>query len=211
MTKPLFWLLFLANILLLVMQQGGVLGAAEPVREPQRLKQQLHPERIVLAPETRPVSAAPSCVEIGNFTSQTAAAFEARLSRLTLPALPQKRAMQEQSTHMVYLPPQDGQAGASRQLAQLRALGFKDVFVMQEPAARRWGISLGLFKSEESAKSRLEAARRAGISGARVEAFAKTFPRAAYQLRGLDAVARVELEVIRSDFAGVESRACSAD
>lgn len=214
MTTFVFWLLLLANLVLVVLQPGGVSrwhdAAREPAHEPARLQQQLNPERISLT-EAAPkrASAEPvACIEIGNFTPQMAMVFESRLSRLTLPALPQKREVTEQGTYMVYLPPRDGQVGASRRLAQLRQLGWQDLHLIQDQSPRRWGISLGLFKTAEAAQTQLALAEKAGVTGARLEIYPMTFARAAYQLRGLDPKTLVALEVIRAEFAGINSHPC---
>ncbi len=210
MTTFVFWVLLLANLVLVVLQPGAVSRWRGAAHEPARLQQQLNPERISLT-EAAPkrASAEPvACVEIGNFTPQMAMVFESRLSRLTLPVLPQKREVTEQGTYMVYLPPRDGQVGASRKLAQLRQLGWQDLHLIQDQSPRRWGISLGLFKTAEAAQSQLALAEKAGVTGARVEIYPMTFARAAYQLRGLDPKTLVALEVIRAEFAGISSHAC---
>jgi hypothetical protein len=205
MTTLLFCVLLLANLVLLVFQPGDT----SRLHEPARLQQQLHAERISLTPAVpKPASTEPACVEIGNFTPQMASAFESRLSRLSLPALPQKHYVTEQGTHMVYLPPQNGQAGAARKLAQLRQLGWTDLYLIQDQSARRWGISLGLFKSAESAQAQLALAEKAGVTGARVEIYPMTFARAAYQLRNLDSKTLAALDVIRTEFAGITSHPC---
>lgn len=211
MTTLLFWLLLLTNLVLLV-SQPSVTRWHDAASEPARLQQQLHPDRIsltVVAPAPAGTVAEPlACVEIGNFTPQMAMVFESRLSRLTLPALPQKREVTEQGSHMVYLPPRDGQAGANRRLAQLRQFGWQDLHLIQDQSPRRWGISLGLFKTAEAAQAQLALAEKAGVTGARVEIYPMTFARAAYQLRGLDPKTLVALEVIRAEFAGINSHAC---
>ena len=210
MTTFVFWVLLLANLVLVVLQPGAVSRWHDATHEPARLQQQLNPERISLT-EAAPKrdSAEPvACIEIGNFTPQMAMVFESRLSRLTLPALPQKREVTEQGAYMVYLPPQDGQVGASRKLAQLRQLGWQDLHLIQDQSPRRWGISLGLFKTAEAAQAQLALAEKAGVTGARVEIYPMTFVRAAYQLRGLDPKTLVALEVIRTEFTGISIHAC---
>jgi hypothetical protein len=208
MIKFLFWFLLFANLVLLAMQPGG----AARWRDAARQAQQLHPEHITVLPPTvaaSPVAVPkPTCVEVGDFTTQSAANFESRLARLPLPDLPQKRTVAEQGTHMVFVQPQNGQAGANRRLAQLRRLGFNDIYVLQDQTPRRWGISLGVFKSEESARAQLELVMQAGVTDARVEAYAFNVTRAAYRLYGLDAKTRMALDVIKSEFRGVETREC---
>jgi hypothetical protein len=212
MTKVLFFLLLLANIVLLALHSAGHLGWQSSAREPARIAQQLHPERIVLLGRDRkslpPPPPQPACVEIGNFTAPLAAVFETRIAELGLPSQPQKRDISEQVTHMVFLPPQNGQAGANRKLAQLRQLGVSDFYVIQDQSPRRWGISLGLFKSAEAAQTQLEAMTQAGVTGARLEAYSASFNRTAYRFQELDAKSVLALEVIKPAFSGVEVRAC---
>jgi len=212
MTKLLFFLLLLANMALLALQFASVSGWQSGAREPARIAQQWHPERIVLLDRSRkalpPPVVEPACIEIGHFTVPLAAVFEARIAQLSLPSPPQKRDIIEQVTHMVFLPPQNGQPGANRKIAQLRQLGLTDFYVIQDQSPRRWGISLGLFKSAEAAQAQLEAVTHAGVAGARLESYRATFNRAAYRLQGLEGKAILALEAIKAEFAGVEVRAC---
>lgn len=211
MKKNLFFLLLLANVGLFALHAAAYFGWQSGAREPARIAQQLHPERIVLLARDRksvPPPVKPACVEVGNFTVPLAAVFEARIAELGLPSQPQKRDIRELVTHMVFLPPQNGQAGASRKLAQLRQLGVTDFYVIQDQSPRRWGISLGLFKSAEAAQTQLEAITQAGVTGARLEAYPASFNRAAYRFQELDVKSALALDGLKSDFPGVEVRAC---
>ena len=215
MMKFVFALLVTANLVLLI-AQGWM---SDVVREPDRISRQFNAERIVLLlqePAPAPGPALPAvapptaqaCLELGDFSKQAAVVFEKRLAQLALPALPKKRTVMEPQTQMVFVPPKNGSAGAAQRLAQLRALGFTDTVILQEPSQWRGGISLGLFKSSESARAQLEQVRRAGVPDARIEPYPVAASRAAYQLRGLDQTMRSAVRAIAVDFPGIETRSC---
>ena len=209
MMKFFFALLVMANLVLLI-AQGWM---SDDVREPDRISRQFNAERIILLsqepalPAVAP-PAAQACLELGDFSKQAAAVFEKRLAQLALPALPKKRTVMEPQTQMVFVPPKNGSAGAAQRLAQLRALGFTDTVILQEPSQWRGGISLGLFKSSESARAQLEQVRRAGVPDARIEPYPVAASRAAYQLRGLDQAMRSAVRAMATDFPGIETRSC---
>ena len=131
MTKFFFGLLLLANLMLLGLFFSGFAPWNSAGLEPDRLNQQVHTERIKLLPEAarlKPPAALP-CIEVGNFNKQTVMVFETQLAQLKLPVLPQKRAVEELGTYMVFLPPQKkGQAAALQRMAHLRELGCIDNF-----------------------------------------------------------------------------------
>ena len=213
MMKFVFALLVTANLVLLI-AQGWM---SDDVREPDRISRQFNAERIILLsqePAPRPAlpavapPASQACLELGDFSKQAAAVFEKRLAQLALPVLPKKRTVMEPQTQMVFVPPKNDGAGAAQRLAQLRALGFTDTVILQEPSQWRGGISLGLFKSSESARAQLEQVRRAGVPDARIEPYPVAASRAAYQLRGLDQTMRSAVRAIAVDFPGIETRSC---
>ncbi len=148
------------------------------------------------------------CVEAGDFSAQTAAKFEPALSSLALPALPVKRVVLASPSQIVLLPPQASEGAAGRRVAQLREQGFKDVSVIRDASARRWGISLGVFSKPELAQAQLAALQQAGVTDARIDEHPLNSSRLAYQLVGLGDEAGVELKKLLSGFAGVALRDC---
>ena len=211
--RLVFWLLLLSNLVLLTLLPGPLPGTA--TLEPQRLLQQVQTEHITILSNTpsndhAPVAAPiPSpCVEIGDFTTSTAAKFESRLAKLKLPSLPLKQQVQAPQASLVFIPPQADEASANRRLAQLRNLGFTDVSVVREPLARRWGISVGLFTSPDLAAALLENLKKSGVSDARIEEHPLSSARFAYQLKGFAAEDKPELKILITEFAGITLRNC---
>ncbi|MDB5797632.1 MAG: hypothetical protein JWP36_1534 [Paucimonas sp.] len=163
---------------------------------------------VVAKPALETRSAA--CTEIGNLTLVEGKRFETRLATLKLADKPARREVRDQSSHMVWIPPQpSGKEGADKKSAELRKLGINDFFVLQENPEQRFGISLGVFKSEEAARARLAKLTQAGVRSARLVEHKMPLVRVAFQLR-TDAQAKKGLDQIRAEFPRSEEKACAA-
>lgn len=233
MLKFIFWTLLIANGALLALQFGGN-GMLDDKREPNRIANQLNADKIKLltakqanavapapaAPATPPAEPAPvappvakkpelvACTEIGNFLPPDAKRFEQQLITLGLGDRQSRRNIQEIASHMVYIPPQGDKEGADRKVAELRQLGISNFFVIQDNSNLRWGISLGIFKTETAAKNHLANLTRQGVRNARIGARSVTSNKLAYQLRNLDPATKARLDQIKADFPNQEMRSC---
>lgn len=228
MLKFVFWLLAAINLLVLAIGQGYLGSFRTETREPARLKNQLHAEKITLltqaqatapaeaatpAPAPVPAPAAPqvfACTEVGNFVLADARKFEARLEPLALGERQSRRnvAGQDISSYMVFIPPQGSKEGADRKAGELKQLGVTNYFIMGEGSPQRWGISLGVFKSETSAQSHLASLQKQGVHSARVAPRYSSSKQLAYQFRNLDAATRARLAAIAAQFEEQELRSC---
>jgi hypothetical protein len=226
MLKFVFWLLAAINLLVLAIGQGYLGSFRTETREPARLKNQLHAEKITLltqaqatmpaeaaTPAPAPASAAPqvfACTEVGNFVLADARKFEARLEPLELGERQSRRnvAGQDISSYMVFIPPQGSKEGADRKAGELKQLGVTNYFIMGEGSPQRWGISLGVFKSETSAQSHLASLQKQGVHSARVAPRYSASKQLAYQFRNLDAATRARLAEITKQFEEQELRSC---
>jgi hypothetical protein len=210
MFRLLFWLLLLANLVLLTLLPGPLPWTA--TLEPQRLLQQVQPDSVKMIPNPQMSDSAKaeptkeSCV--GDFSATTATKFESRLAKLKLPSLPLKQQVQSPQASLVFIPSQSDEASANRRITKLRALGFTDVSVVREPLARRWGISVGLFTSPELAAAQLENLKKAGITDARIEEHPLNSARFSYQLKGYAGEDKPELKALIAEFSGVALRSC---
>ena len=230
MLKFVFWLLAAINLLVLAIGQGYLGSFRTETREPARLKNQLHAEKITLltqaqatapaeaaTPAAAPAPAAPApapqvfaCTEVGNFVLADARKFEARLEPLDLGERQSRRnvAGQDISSYMVFIPPQGNKEGADRKAGELKQLGVTNYFIMGEGSPQRWGISLGVFKSETSAQSHLASLQKQGVHSARVAPRYSSSKQLAYQFRNLDAATRARLAEITKQFDEQELRSC---
>ena len=231
MLKFVFWLLAGVNLLVLAIGQGYLGSFRTETREPARLKNQLQAGKFTLltqeqatapaAPPAaeeaeKPVAAVPAppttyaCTEVGNFLLADGRRFEAQVAALDLGDRQSRRnvAGQDISSYMVYIPPQGSKEGAERKAGELKQLGVTNYFIINEGSAQRWGISLGVFKSETSAQSQLAALNKQGVHSARVAPRYSASKQLAYQFRDLDAATRARLAEITKQFEEQELRSC---
>jgi hypothetical protein len=90
----------------------------------------------------------------------------------------------------------------------LRSLGVTDFYVIQDQSEMRWGISLGVFSSEDAARKRLAQIRQQGVRTARIGA-RNAISKIAFQLPALDAAGRAQVEKIKADFPSQQLRKCA--
>ena len=210
MMRLFFGVLLIANAVL----GYRLVQEAQPVAEtlPSPPVAEIAPERLTLL-SARPLvrrATEGECIEVGNFTTQTAVKFESGLARLSMRELPNKRLVEVPPSSIVMLPPQQGEAGANRRAVQLRHLGFNDIAVIRDAGERRWGLSLGVFASMELAEARLKALKNAGITDARIEEHPINSSRFAYELRGLDRSMKAGVQALQNNFDGTTLRPCNA-
>ena len=111
---------------------------------------------------------------------------------------------------MVYLPALPNRAEADRKVAELRARGVNELFVIQDPAPMRNAISLGVFRSAEAAANQVELLASRGVKGAKVQARAVTGGRAKVEARDVKPESRVVLDRLGQDHAGTPWHECAA-
>lgn len=149
-----------------------------------------------------------ACTEIGNFGPEDARRFSAEVASLSLGDRVKQRALQEVANHMVYIPPQADKEGAEKKASELRKLGVDDFFIIQDSSNLRWGISLGVFKHEEAARTHLASLSQKGVRSARIGQRTVTSSQVAYQIRDLDEETKAALDKIKAGFPKQAARKC---
>ena len=234
--RAIFLLLVAVNLALFAWAR--YYAAGDGVTDAEPLRRQIKPEsiRILAGPELaglpvlkpRPVTepaqsvsaetarnasaetpaAGAACVEWGGFAVAEAPRAEKALEPLALGARLSQRRSEETAGWWVFIPPQPNRQSALRKTAELKTLGIDDFFIIQEEGKMRWAVSLGVFSSEEAARSRLEALRVKGVrsaqSGERETQVAKVW----FQARGADAPQQAKLRETAQGFPGTEVRDC---
>lgn len=229
MLKILFGLLLAINGGLIAFQQGWLDTLLPASREPSRMAQQLHPEQLTLvalpeskpaaepAPVSAPVAASTestaaasatnaSCTEVGNFDAADAQRFESRLASLSLGDKLTRKPIADNTRHIVYIPPLANKEAAEKKAAELRQFGIEDFFIIQDNSPLQWGISLGVFKTEEAARNHLAALNKKGVRSAKVGTGGN---RVAFQMRGIDSATRTSIDKIKADFPRQQLRDCT--
>ena len=150
-----------------------------------------------------------ACTEIGEFAISEVRRIEPRLSSLALGERQSRRNVREVASHMVFIPSQGSKAGADKKAAELRRIGVTNLFIIQDNSALRWGISLGVFKTEAAARAHLASLSHKGVRSARVGARSVSTSKVAYQLRNLEPATVQALDKILADFPDQKKRECA--
>lgn len=222
--RTVFFLLLLANLAFFA---WAYFGAGRAPEEAQLMEQQLNPQEIRLlsadqvaklaaerAKQAERPKAAPkavACLELGPFGLGEVPRVQQALEPLALgPRLSQRRA-EEVASYWVFIPPLRNRQAASQKAAELKKLGVGDFFVVLEDPKLRFAISLGVFKTEEAARSRLAELRTKGVRTARVGPKETSVQKVYFAIREVPDALVVKLNDLRQGFAGAELKDCPAE
>lgn len=185
--------LVVANALAFAWVNGDLDAWSGNAPAPERLRRQVDAERLQVqppgtvaqvgdAPASRPAPPE-TCIELGPLDEPRAA----RLRALAEEFAPRVRTEQQADESgagvwMVYSAPADGLAAAQRRLADFRRQGVQDLYLMQD-GPWRFGISFGLFRSEDGARGLVEALARQNVTGLKIAQRAAADSRAVLRLR----------------------------
>ncbi|WP_341676542.1 SPOR domain-containing protein [Niveibacterium sp. SC-1] len=194
--RPLFFLLIVANLLLVFFNMTRFDRA--PGGEPDRLSSQLYPEKIKLVAADVAAAAAPRAVASAAVEDKPAAETPAPEPTASTPApavtlacvrwtgvtraqaddvlakaraagfTANEEAASGASSWWVHIPPQTDRASAEKKAGELQRLGISDFFIVNDAGANQNAISLGLYKSSESAQRALEQLKTKGVQSARI-------------------------------------------
>jgi len=175
--RTLFFSLVLANAAFFAWARFA--GAPDAGGDPLPIGRQIEPEKLKIisladlpaapvaqkpAPPPPPPAPAPiACLEWGSFTIADAPRAEKALEPLALGARLAQRRSEETVSWWVFIPPRSSRQAALKKAAELKSLGIKDYFIVQDDSDHRWAVSLGVFRSAEAAQARLAALRGQGV------------------------------------------------
>ena len=229
MLNFIFWSLLAVNAALFAYGKGYLGHCSGNEREPERLLKQLNADKLAIIPadkaneataataatasataSAKPAPEVLACVEIGSFVLADARRFETQLAPLKLGDRQSRHNLpgSEVSSYIVYMPPQGSKEGADKKAGELRALGVTNYFIMNDNSPLRWGISLGVFKTEGAAQNQLAALMKQGVRTARVAPRMSGSKLLAFQFRDVDAELKAKLEQFRAGYPNAESHAC---
>lgn len=184
--RTLLILLVILNLLAFAGLQGW-LGRPSAKGEPERLTNQLNPERIKLrappaaagevgrtqAPagstgQTAPVPAGAAasvpeaCLAFAVANPEAARALgDALATQADLRV--RDVAVEVPNSWWVNLPPAESREAAEARAADLRKQGVTDLYILHEPGPNQFAVSLGLFKQEAQAERWMEQLRSKGV------------------------------------------------
>ena len=197
--RTVFILLILANLLFFAWGQD-YFGTRRDGREPQRLAEQLSPEKLrVAATQQTTTVAAPVAVPSPPVCRQVSGLNAAEMARLQTQAGAQAPDLQlrveaaesQSGGYWVLIPSLADRLAAERKMTELRHLGLSDYSLLTLPGPDQFAISLGLFKTQQAAEEHLQALIKRGVRSAQVQAREQQTAGAHLTVRGpSDALAR---------------------
>jgi hypothetical protein len=146
----------------------------------------------------------PVCLEWGDFSGPDLARASAALSAMQLGDKLSQRQVERDIGYWVYIPPFKNKAAVNRKVAELKALGVREYFIVQSAGHWRNAISLGVFKTREAAQNFLNYLRTKGVHTARVGERASKLKATLFRLNRTDAATEAKLTALQKDFAGSE-------
>ena len=221
--RALFLLLVLANLVFFAyahVAREGV-GAGSSIEG-----LQIAPERIKLlkaagqAPADKPkapgkaippaprISLSPAaCLEWGVFAGPAVTKAETALAQLPLAPGQLDRVVTDAGGWWVYMPPLKTKAEADKKVGELMALGVTEFFVVQDAGQWRNAISLGIFKSDETAQAFLSRLKERGVRSAVVARRENFLKQVAFYVREPSEATVAWVTALQREFPGSEIKA----
>jgi hypothetical protein len=181
-------------------------------REPERLEQQLNRDRVKVLTPQQVAALGPSkaaalpnvCAEWGPFAEGERERAAAVLEPFQLGSLLRERRIDGvASSYWVILPPLGTRAAAVRRVEELRAAGFGDAYVVDAPDNRN-AVSLGLFKTEETARRLETRVRDRGFAGVQVVPRAAAQPQTVFVVRDPQPALLARIREAQAELGNVE-------
>jgi hypothetical protein len=144
------------------------------------------------------------CLEWGDFSGTDLKRATAALSNMQFGNKLDKRQVDQVIRYWVYIPPLKNKAAVQKKVAQLKARGIEEYFVVQDADPWRNAISLGVFKTQEAAQNYLDVLRTRDVSSARVGARAGKQKATIFILNGVSLATEARLTSLKKDFPGSE-------
>lgn len=183
MLRTLVLLLILANIAFLSWSHGWLRGAGlgpAPVTEPQRLREQIHPDAVVLLPRAASsassASSGPSAAAPGSAPRAASAPSISPASAAAHPSAPHAQASANAEIPGDCLQLGPYAKASDGVISELLAAGFKPVEVHASPPPQ-WMVLLGPLPDEASVRHRIADLQRLGLKS---ESFAPVIDRPRY-------------------------------
>jgi len=227
MLRFFFYLFLVTNAALIALNMGVLSNLSTSKQSVQRTQPELHAEQLQLlsadaahaiveadaakkaaekkAEETNKLIA---CLEVSPFQQSELAAFETKLKALALGDRQVRNNLVDVASHIVFIPSLGSKDGADKKATELKRLGITDFFIVQDQSNLKWGISLGVFRTEESAKAHLADLNAKGVKSAKIGLRTVTVNKFLFQLRNLSVDEKKRFDLIMADYHEQEVKAC---
>ena len=143
-------------------------------------------------------------MEWGEFSGTDLTRAAKALSELKLGDSLAQRTVEYSGGYWVYIPQLKNQAAVNRKIEKIKAAGVKDYFVVQERPLWINVISLGVFKTQESAKNFLASLKKKGVRTARMGERKHKLKFTVFALNHINAEGAARLVALQKDYANSE-------
>ena len=140
------------------------------------------------------------CAEWGEFSGSGLAQVQNALAALSLGDNVTQRSVEHASGFWVFMPPLKNHAEVQRKIEQLKKRGVDDYFAVQEEGEWLNAISLGVFRTEESAQKFLISLRDKGVRSAKVGERMSKLKFTQFVLKDMDAATVDKIRTLHKDF-----------
>jgi hypothetical protein len=176
-----------------------------------RLKEQVQPDKIRLLTPQQVAALGPAkvaaladvCLEWGPLSDAERGRALADLEPLGLGRLLTQKRIESATAFWVFLPPAVNRAAADRRVADLKAAGIKDVFVV-DSGPQRFAISLGVFRTEEAANVHAAQLAQQGVGNAKVGPRQQTVVQTLLVVRDPQAPAVARIKELQQGYPGTD-------
>jgi hypothetical protein len=148
-----------------------------------------------------------ACMELGGFNLAEVPKVDEQLAPLGNRV--SQRRVDDTASWWVFMPPQGSREAALKKVVELKRLGIEELFVLQDDPKVPFSISLGVFRSEESARNRFEQLRERGVRTAQVGRRPTAVQRVVYEIRAVDDEAANRLAALKAAWPGTELKECA--
>lgn len=216
--KRVFWLLTIVNIALLGYFNAALLLPSKPEIKlaeiaPEKIKI-LSQSEIETLPLKIPIASSntqvESCYEWGTFSDANINNAQNMLTNLNIQASAKELNNEQSKRFWVYRAPLKTSAEAQRKAAEFKALGVRDLFVVQE---EKWknAISFGIFEDERLATKLIQELRAKGIKGVEKNLRSNGQGQHMLTLSGLSENQILEINQLKPNFPAAELKQVSCN
>jgi hypothetical protein len=230
--RILFWLLLLANVMLFSYVRWG--DALTGTQVDLQVQPPLNADKIkvVSAPLAAPQAATPSpapaaaapvplvavtqsspadtpaaCMEWGEFSGDDLTRVTTALATMQLGDQLTQHEVEQDTGYWVYMPPQRNHARTEKKVAELKALGVSDYFIVQDAGKWHNAISLGVFKTRQAAQNYLDGLNKRGVRSARVGQRQAKLKFTVFVFRNPDSALTARIAALQKGFPDSELKA----
>lgn len=151
------------------------------------------------------------CMEWSDFSGTDLTRANEALENLKLGSQLSSRPIEYNSGYWVYLAPVKDKAALSNRIEQLKARGVNEYFVVSEAGEWLHAISLGVFKSEDSAQHYLATLKTMGVNSAKVGARASKLKATIFVFKQVDDALVDQLNTLQKEFPNSELKSVECE